>query len=381
MDKKQKIDYRPLKRDLFFKMVVVLGVSAVVLFFTFAVIYGGWGGVLARIYMRIFKTDEQSTLVTIARNLVNYFGDFIVFGMFLLCIFVMFKVVVNWNMKYFEEIGRGVDKLIHGDESYIELPYALNFMESKLNKINTTLQTRERETKEAQKQKDDLVMYLAHDIKTPLTSIIGYLNLLEEIPEMPLEQRAKYVGVTLEKAYRLEELINQFFEITRFNYSQIILQKSNVDLHYMLIQLAEEFYPITVKDNKTIEIDCPETVEVIADSDKLARVFNNVLKNAVTYSDPDSQIHIRVEELANNVQIVFENQGAEIPQLKLNAIFDKFYRLDSARSTNTGGSGLGLAIAKDIVEAHGGEITAQSEGKRTRFIVTIPKDIPVLELP
>ena len=221
-------------------------------------------------------------------------------------------------------------------------------------------------------RKNDLITYLAHDLKTPLTSVIGYLSLLEEAPDMPAEQKARYVHITLDKALRLERLINEFFEITRYNLQQIVLERETVDLSFLLVQLVDEFYPILEAHGNTVQLVNAEGLKLRGDGEKLARVFNNILKNAVAYSYPDTEIMIRCEQREDTLQICIQNQGRTIPKQKLDAIFEKFFRLDDARNTNTGGAGLGLAIAREIVTLHGGTITAESEEDVTGFIVELP---------
>lgn len=238
--------------------------------------------------------------------------------------------------------------------------------------MRTTMQKQEQVLKEEAARKNDLIVYLAHDLKTPLTSVIGYLSLLQEVPEMPTEQKAKYINITLDKALRLEKLINEFFDITRYNLQQICLEEESIDLHYMLLQMTDEFYPILSAHGNTIKLQAEENLIVYGDSEKLARVFNNILKNAVAYSYPDTEILVLAENKEKKVHICFQNQGKTIPKHKLDSIFEKFFRLDESRSANTGGAGLGLAIAKEIVTLHGGEITAVSEAERTTFQITLP---------
>lgn len=228
--------------------------------------------------------------------------------------------------------------------------------------------------KEAEQRKNDLVVYLAHDLKTPLTSIIGYLSLLEEAPELPEESREKFTSITLEKAYRLEQLINEFFDITRFNLTHIELEKNRINLTMMLSQMADEFYPLLEEKGLSIETDIEPDINIIADSDKLARVFDNIIRNAISYSYPDTCLYISAakKEFDDGVIVKMRNTGDEIPEEKLNHIFEKFFRLDSARSTRRGGAGLGLAIAKQIVELHGGDINAVSCEEYTEFIIDLP---------
>lgn len=221
-------------------------------------------------------------------------------------------------------------------------------------------------------RKNDLIAYLAHDLKTPLTSVIGYISLLKEAPDMPMEQRAKYTNIALEKAMRLESLINEFFDITRYNLHEIMLEEETFDLGYMLMQMADQFYPVLEQHGKSITIHAEEDLPITADSAKLARVFNNILKNAVAYSYDNTEIEINAQMQTNTIHVSVSNFGKTIPKQKLDMIFEKFYRLDDARSTNTGGAGLGLAIAKEIVVAHGGTISVTSEKQVTTFTVELP---------
>lgn len=273
---------------------------------------------------------------------------------------------------YFNEVIAGIDQLVEESSGEIFLSSELDSIAAKLNQIKHNLEKREKDALEAEQRKNDLVVYLAHDIKTPLTSIIGYLSLVDEEANMTTEQKAKYIGISLEKAYRLEQLINEFFEITRFNLQSIVLCKERINLPFMLQQMADEFYPMLVSSGKQIVVEGQDGIFLWGDADKLARVFNNILKNAIAYSFPDSIIKIHAEQQGKNVVISFVNFGNPIPSQQLDRVFEKFFRLDLARSTITGGSGLGLAITREIVEAHGGTIMAQSSEKYTVFTATLP---------
>ena len=243
--------------------------------------------------------------------------------------------------------------------------------------IKAGVQRQEQLRRDEESRKNDLITYLAHDLKTPLTSVIGYLSLLEEVPEMPAEQRMKYVNITLDKALRLEGLINEFFEITRYNLQQIVLEKEPVDLSFMMVQMADEFYPLLNAHGNTLRLEDygqkdGDGITVYGDGDKLARVFRNLLKNAIAYSYPGTEIEVTCRAERKRVVITFSNKGKTIPGPKLDSIFEKFFRLDDARSTNNGGAGLGLAIAREIVVLHGGTIGAESENQITTFTVELP---------
>lgn len=291
---------------------------------------------------------------------------------FILLLLIIFYIALSRFTRYFNLISTSISMLSDESDKEIHLPAELDFLEKHLNNVKNKLEKRARDAQEAEQRKNDLVVYLAHDIKTPLTSIIGYLSLLDEAKDMPADQKDKYVTITLEKSYRLEQLINEFFEITRFNLQSIILEKELIPLNYMLLQVADEFYPLLVPKGQKAIVHIDGDINIYADGNKLARVFNNILKNAIAYSDPNSTITISAKSENNQTFISFTNTGKTIPAEKLDMIFEKFYRLDSARSTQTGGAGLGLAISNEIVQAHGGTISATSSNDKTVFTVMIP---------
>lgn len=241
-----------------------------------------------------------------------------------------------------------------------------------LNKIEIEKKYQEELFEKETKRKNDLITYLAHDLKTPLASVIGYLSLLEEAQDLPPKQKQKFAKIALEKSYRLEELIEQFFDITRFNLQNIVIQKEKIDVELLLEQLKEEFYPIIEKQNKKISLCIKNREYIYADPDKFGRVLTNVLKNAIAYSYENTIISITEYIEDNKMYIQIKNQGNQIPEQKLKIIFESFYRLDQARSTNKGGAGLGLAIAKEIMKAHDGLIKASSSKKETCFTIILP---------
>ena len=256
--------------------------------------------------------------------------------------------------------------------SRLALPAAYAEFENQMRVVDEDIRLREEAMARQTAEKNDLITYLAHDLKTPLASVIGYLSLLDESPDLPAPQRRKYVRVTLDRANRLEQLVEEFFDITRFNLHAIALTRTRLDLPLLLRQLADEFYPLLAPAGKRVTVDAEEGLTLRADPDKLARVFDNLLKNAAAYSDPGTEIALCARREQNRAVVTVTDTGAEIPPQKLEMIFEKFYRLDSSRSTGTGGAGLGLSIARQIVEAHGGELAAESRGGVTVFTVRLP---------
>lgn len=364
-------DYTQLQIKLYLRFVLIVISSFMVTLLLYKFLwYNQAGNLIVGVMMGLFGMDYEEArffyIDTFRRN-----SDLIWFGTICLVSLLLFWLFFRWFVRFFNVINKGIDALLQ-ENMQISLPQELMPIERKLHLVQQTLQNRERATREAEQRKNDMVMYLAHDIKTPLTSVIGYLSLLSEAPEMPAEQRAKYIGITLDKAQRLEQLIDEFFEITRYNFQQQQLTLETINLYYMLVQLTDEFYPLLQAHGNTIKLQAPTELTVYGDADKLARVFNNILKNAVAYSYPNTPICITAKIEEQNLEINFMNQGQTIRPQKLQSIFEKFFRLDSARASNTGGAGLGLAIAQEIAHLHGGEITASSADEITCFSVRLP---------
>lgn len=297
---------------------------------------------------------------------------FIIFGTTLIIVLSLLYKLLNKIFSYVFAVSESADKLFDKNVEYINLPPEMVEVEKKLNHFKTEAIKNERLARENEQKKDELIVYLAHDIKTPLTSMIGYLSLLSEIKDMPQEQRNRYIGIALDKSYRLEYLINELFDVARFNSEKIVLEKEEINLNLMLEQIADDFYPTLKEMNKKINFTSDEKTILYADPDKLSRVFNNLIKNAVNYSKENTDIDISILNKENQVTVKITNKGKQIPKEKLDKIFEKFYRLDSSRTSKTGGSGLGLAIAKEIVELHGGRIYAESDMKETTFSVILP---------
>jgi len=328
-------------------MFLITVAAAVTVYLLRNILRGQIGDRIVQFLVHTFhfrNSDAQTIYQLVIRN--NMYT--ILFGVIIICL-VIFSI--SWFTKYFDEVSAGMDKLAEESDAEITLSPELDFMENKLNQLKNNLEKQ----------------------KTPLTSVIGYLSLLDEASDMPPEQKAKYVGITLDKAYRLEQLINEFFEITRFNLQTIVLNKEKINLQFMLQQMADEFYPMLTPQEKQVSVNVPDGLTLWGDADKLARVFNNILKNAITYSYENSVIDISAKAQDKDIMITFTNQGNPIPREKLETIFEKFFRLDTSRSSNTGGAGLGLAIAKEIVDAHGGNIFVQSNSEKTVFTVIFPQ--------
>ena len=329
---------------------------------------GEWILRLIELWMDIDHEDAFYVYNDYFRGIKEVFFAAAIVLIFLLLLVFLFR----WLTRYFREINQGIDCLLSDREEQIRLSQEMQPFEIKLNTVQNILIQREQAARAAEQRKNELVMYLAHDIRTPLTSIIGYLRLLEQIPDLPDEEKEKYVHISLEKTYRLEKMINEFFEITCYNTQQITIASKAIDLYYLLAQVIDEPLPLFTEHGNYITFHAAESLEVCGDPERLARVFNNLLKNAVAYSSKGTEITVNAEETPEHIVVTVSNHGKTIPDDKLETLFEKFYRLDESRTSNTGGTGVGLAIAKEIVLLHGGTITADSKNGLTAFTVTLP---------
>ena len=375
--KKAKYNYSKLGRITFIRGLWITVGAVAAVFGLRMLTRGHLADAIVRWFARSLSISEMEADLLYFK-LVTVNMQFILALVIIIFVFLLFRMLLDTYKRYFDEVVTGIDKLME-ERAAISLSPELESVEHKLADVKRTLAERADKAKRAEQQKNDLVVYLAHDIKTPLTSVIGYLSLLDETPDMPDEEKAKYIHTAWEKANRLRTLVNEFFEITRSHSESLPLHKTKVDLFYMIAQISDELYPQLNACGKIIENHVDEDISVYGDSDKLARVFNNILKNAISYSAENSVIKVSARELSEWTVIQFENDG-EIPEDKLNVIFDKFCRLSSARLSETGGSGLGLAIAKNIIVLHGGQIKAESGNGHTAFIIEIPSassQIPV----
>lgn len=370
-----KNNYRKLKFSILLQTVLVTALTVLVGGFLLNyVIDGIYNDSFATTFVKVlvaFHVEEQTAIDLYWRLLGDNKVFFMILG-FLLLFALFFYVALSKMTKYLDQVGDGIENIISESTEPIHLITELKPIEIRLNEIKAILKRQELEAIEGEKKKNDLVLFLAHDLKTPLTSVVAYLTMLEAHPDMPEEERVKYTHISLEKAIRLGELINEFFDITKFNLQDIELEPVEVNLSMMLEQIADELYAVLQEKSLTCEVDTEDNLDIYGDPDKLARVFDNILRNAIAYCYTGTKIQIEAHKKKNDIEIIFSNQGKRIPGTKLQTIFEKFYRLDDSRSSETGGAGLGLAIAKEIVELHGGRIMAKSDDEKTQFIVLLP---------
>ena len=242
-----------------------------------------------------------------------------------------------------------------------------------INRMADTVEAMKQKEQEAEETKNELITNVAHDLRTPLTSIIGYIDIVNNMPDLSEKQRSEYLKITWEKARKLEKLINELFSFTKISYGGMPMRMEKIDVIKMLEQEADELYP-TFKEN---ELEClletdADSCMIMADGEQLVRVFDNLLGNAIKYGRYGKMIRIRTLTENTQIQIQIVNYGSVIPAENLPFLFEKFYKVDASRQHSSEGTGLGLAIAKSIVESHGGSISARSSFEGTVFEVVLP---------
>ena len=288
---------------------------------------------------------------------------------------VSFIIITNKKMKYLDEIATGLKIIASGSLNYRiqekgtdeikNIAYNINYMAKEISeKIDAE--------RDAEKTKTDLITNVSHDLRTPLTSVMGYIGLVLQDRYKNEEEKKEYLSIAFNKAERLKLLIDDLFEYTKLNNNGIILNKTTVDLGEFLSQLIEELMPLLDENNLTVYKKF-ETVKISVSIDtlKMLRVFENLMTNAIKYSYKPGEIIVGLYEKDNAAIVVFRNKGDHLAKEKTEKLFNRFYRLDESRNSNTGGSGLGLAISKNIVELHGGSIWAESIGDNVSFYVKL----------
>ena len=244
-----------------------------------------------------------------------------------------------------------------------------------VNRMHYEIERLMKSEREALQANKDMITCVAHDLRTPLTSIIGYLQLATDVKKYTVEDRQKYANIAMRKADRMQGLIEELFNYTKLMSGEITVHRSDIDIVKLVVQMTEEFYPIFMENN--LEYTLKQNVNSLimnVDGELIARAVSNLIGNAVKYGRDGKAVHIELEKYNTELQIRVINFGLVIPEESIEHIFDKFYRVESSRSVQTGGTGLGLNIAQEIAILHGGKITVQSSVKGTCFTIALPID-------
>lgn len=370
MKNKASHDFHQFRVKVSLRVIAMLGSAAAIIYITYSfLLRGNFANLMMSLLQNVFGMDYDAALDLYSRVFRSHM-DMIILLSILFVFIGLLWMFLRWLTRYLEEISRGMDALLQDAPGEISLSPELLSIERKINIAKHTLDRQRSDMLIAEQKKNDLIMYLAHDLKTPLASSISYLNLLRDEKQISEELREKYLSISLAKAERLEDLINEFLEIAKYNLSSLTLQYSEINLPRLLEQLVYEFRPVLEGKGLACRLVAADDTTLKCDADKIQRVFDNLLRNAAAYSRDGTEITIEAGGGKDSVILKFSNHGETIPGEKLERIFEQFYRLDAGRGTT--GAGLGLAIAKQIVTLHKGTITAASEDGLTTFTVTLP---------
>lgn len=310
------------------------------------------------------------------RYFIREVGDINFFLIFFIPLAILFFFLFTKRYAaYFQEISTGIYHLANGDFTKSVEIYAddeFGDIAKDVNLASQKLQEAVRRGDFAESSKDQLILNLAHDLRTPLTSVIGYLDLILRDKQMSADQTRHYATIAYTKSQRLEKLIDELFEITRMNYGMITIEREVIDLGELLSQLSEELYPAFEKNQLEARLHLTSQLFIRGDGELLARVFENFLTNAIRYGQDGRFVDINGLREGDEVVVQVVNYGNQIPEEELPHLFEMFYTGDQARTHQGGSTGLGLFIAKNIVEQHQGTVTAQSDRIRTLFEVRLP---------
>lgn len=305
---------------------------------------------------------------------------------FIVFVEIFFKLI-DFTIEYIRKLRRSIQQVTSGNygvQCEVEYDDELGSLAANINVLSKTLLAKEKESEKlkekeraaldiernAERQKNELITNVAHDLRTPLTTIVGYLELIKDDTALSKEDVHKYSGIAYEKSIRLQEMMDDLFEFTKLDNANIKLNKSMINLSGLIMQMTDEFYPSFKDCNITPIVDLPEeNIYVQGDGQLLARVFDNLISNALKYGyhNTDLKIEVSGDEKYATVKVI--NHGDTIAPEDIPLLFNKFYRTDSSRNSKTGGTGLGLAITKNIVDLHHGDISVTSDDQITTFIV------------
>ncbi|MFC3749059.1 ATP-binding protein [Paenibacillus sp. GCM10012306] len=352
------------------RMIMFLGLSML--------LSGSITYVIYRLLQMYYSGVKREDTLAHYRHIMSSIGDIYFFLLIFIPLAIFFfYLFTKPYASYFNEITKGIHHLASGHfEHRVNISSRDEFREiaRELNLASEKLQKAVERGDFAESSKDQLIVNLAHDLRTPLTSVLGYLDWILKGNELTEEQIRHFTEIAYTKSQRLEKLIDELFEITRMNYGMLPLQKNQLDLSGLLMQLSEEMYPVFEKNHLSARLNIVPKLEIQGDGELLARVFENLLSNAARYGKDGQFVDINSFPESGEIVIQVLNYGGYITPDKLPHIFEMYYTSDQSRSQHEGGTGLGLFIAKNIVEQHQGTITVESNVVRTCFEVRLPQE-------
>lgn len=344
-----------------FEIVLYSLLSLIYTLITISILYIG---------RQLFTGNSKAELEGISRVLYGTASILVAVILFI----VFFLLLTKKFIRYIREISEGINQISQGNlDNRINIPNEDEFayLANKLNQMADNIKEIMENERKIENSKNELITSVAHDLRTPLTSIIGYLDLVSS-KELDQETRDRYISIAYNKSKRLEKLIEDLFTYTKFNFGEVKANYSEVDIVKLINQLLDEFYPSFAEYQLEYEFVTKHYQAVIvADGDLLARAFANLISNAIKYGRDGKMIRFELDKTEDSVIVAVINYGDVIPGKDIDRIFQRFYRVESSRSSETGGSGLGLAIAHSIVKMHNGDIKVRSDEQGTAFTIKL----------
>lgn len=369
-----RTQFSALKKRVHHKIFLTIACTIAVLILVYFILYNiALGDKIVTTMMRLLYLSEQDALNLYYSMRWRFESSFIAVLFvvaFAISIAIGFHQFMDEFLLYMYQTKRNIIALRKNRP--FTASNANDPIAAELKQLKLELEQKNQALQFAEKQKRDMIVYLAHDLKTPLTSILGYVTLLNDEPNAPEAIKRKYLAITMKKAEQLDDLINEFFDVTRLNLSECAMEYSTVSLKRLLEQTCYEFEVMLRQKNLTYAIVMPVDIPLHCDVNQMQRVFDNILRNAIHYSYANTEITVRAQQTSSGITIQIANHGPTVSKEQLNHIFHQFFRLETSQAMNAQGAGLGLAIAKKIVTMHKGTICATSENEQICFTVTLP---------
>ena len=369
-----------------FKMAMYMFLSVLATLITEGIIFMGIylyeTEIIAGEYKKVWGTAGQGAMsiqnFTLSQSTAL---DVFVIMIFTVLLLLMYFILISHSfVTYVREIISGIERMKNGDFTE-EIPVRgedeFSEIADSINEMSRNLSQNMESQKVAERTKDELITNVAHDLRTPLTSILGYLDLLTQGDFLTDDQRQKYLSIVSNKARQLETLVKDLFDYTRYDKDKVKIKKEILDLNLFMPQIVDEFYPSFVDNQLECRTDFYDgALNIEGNGELLARAIGNLMSNAIKYGAEGKLVEVKTGRMDKMAFVAVINYGKIIPEEDLDKIFDKFYRVESSRSLKTGGTGLGLAIAKNIVTLHDGKIWATSDESGTRFQIELPEVRP-----